>query len=51
MHMNACGLIYGFLCCAGCERLFSAAGRMHDDLKKATNETTLEHSLMVFKNA
>eukprot|EP00873_Tetraselmis_striata_P005051 jgi/Tetstr1/425315/TSEL_015765.t1 len=32
------------------ERLFSAAGRMHSDLKKSTSDTTLEHSLLVHKN-
>ena len=32
---------------AGVERAFSAAGRMHDDLKKSTSEDTLEHMLRV----
>ena len=34
----------------GVERVFSAAGRMHDDFKKSTGEDTLEHMLRV-KNA
>jgi len=32
------------------ERLFSAAGKMHDDLKKSTSEDTLEDMLDVAKN-
>ncbi len=32
---------------AGVERTFSAAGRMHDDLRKNTEEDTLEHMLRV----
>ena len=36
---------------AGVERLFSAAGKMHDDMKKNTKESTLEINLMVHKNA
>jgi hypothetical protein len=32
------------------ERLFSAAGKMHDDLKKSTSEETLEDMLTVAKN-
>lgn len=32
---------------AGVERAFSAAGRMHDDLKKSTGEDTIEHMLWV----
>ncbi len=32
------------------ERLFSAAGKMHDDLKKITTEETLEGMLSVAKN-
>jgi len=32
---------------AGVERAFSAAGRMHDDLRKNTDEGTLEHMLRV----
>eukprot|EP00873_Tetraselmis_striata_P002573 jgi/Tetstr1/422837/TSEL_013628.t1 len=35
---------------SGVERLFSAAGRMHNDFKKSTSETTLEHALIVYKN-
>ena len=35
---------------AGCERLFSAAGRSHDDYKKSTSESTLESIMMVHKN-
>eukprot|EP00873_Tetraselmis_striata_P045473 jgi/Tetstr1/465737/TSEL_010362.t1 len=35
---------------AGVERLFSAEGRMHNDFKKPTSETTLEHELIVYKN-
>eukprot|EP00873_Tetraselmis_striata_P044475 jgi/Tetstr1/464739/TSEL_009486.t1 len=35
---------------AGVERLFSATGRMHNDFKKSTSETTLEHALIVYKN-
>ncbi|KAK3270824.1 hypothetical protein CYMTET_20796 [Cymbomonas tetramitiformis] len=31
----------------GVERTFSAAGRMHDDLRKSTEEDTLEHMLRV----
>ena len=36
--------------CASAERLFSAAGKMHDDLKKSTTEETLEDMLTVSKN-
>jgi 2-oxo-4-hydroxy-4-carboxy--5-ureidoimidazoline (OHCU) decarboxylase len=32
------------------ERLFSSAGKMHDDLKKSTNEATLESQLIVNRN-
>ena len=32
------------------ERLFSAAGKMHDDLKKSISEDTLEDMLTVSKN-
>ncbi|KAK3277620.1 hypothetical protein CYMTET_14389 [Cymbomonas tetramitiformis] len=32
---------------AGVERAFSAAGKMHDDLRKNTSEGTLEHMLRV----
>ena len=35
---------------AAAERLFSAAGKMHDDLKKSTSEDTLEDMLTVAKN-
>ena len=35
---------------AAAERLFSAAGKMHDDLKKSTTEDTLEDMLIVAKN-
>ena len=35
---------------ASVERLFSAAGKMHDDLKKSTTEETLEDMLTVAKN-
>ena len=35
---------------AGPERLFRLAGRMHDDMKKATKEGTLQHSLMAALN-
>ena len=30
---------------AGVERVFSAAGRMHNDLRKSMKDSTLEHSL------
>ena len=30
---------------AGVERVFSAAGKMHDDLRKSAKDSTLEHSL------
>ena len=30
---------------AGVERVFSAAGEMHDDLRKSEKDSTLEHSL------
>jgi hypothetical protein len=29
----------------GVERVFSKAGRMHDDLKKAVKEKTLHHAM------
>ncbi len=32
------------------ERLFSSSGKMHDDLKKSTNEATLESQLIVNRN-
>ena len=35
---------------AGPERLFHAAGRMHDDMKKRTLDTTPEHALNVYAN-
>ena len=36
---------------AGVERVFSAAGKMHTDLKKSAKDTTLEHSLFAAFNA
>ena len=35
---------------AGPERLFRLAGRMHDDMKKATSEGTMQHTLMAAVN-
>ena len=35
---------------ASTERLFSNAGKMHDDLKKSTTEENLEDALTVSKN-
>ena len=35
---------------AGVERVFSAAGKMHDDLRKAEKDSTLEHSLFAAFN-
>ncbi len=35
---------------AAAERLFLAAGKIHDDLKKSTSEETLEDMLTVAKN-
>ena len=35
---------------AGVERVFSAAGRMHDDLRKSAKDNTLEHSLFAAFN-
>ena len=35
---------------AAAERLLSAAGKLHDDLKKSTSEDTLEDMLTVAKN-
>jgi hypothetical protein len=35
---------------AGAERLFFGAGKMHDDLKKSTNEFTFENQLMIHIN-
>ena len=36
---------------AGVERVFSAAGKMHDDLRKSEKDSTLEHSLFAAFNA
>ncbi len=36
---------------AGVERVFSAAGRMHDDLRKSVSNETLEHSLFAAFNS
>ena len=35
---------------AGVERVFSAAGKMHDDLKKSAKDDTLEHSIIAAFN-
>ena len=35
---------------AGVERVFSAAGKMHDDLRKAVKDETLEASLLASFN-
>ena len=35
---------------AGVERIFSACGQMHSDLRKSTSEQTLQHSLMAAIN-
>lgn len=35
---------------AGVERVFSAAGKMHDDLKKSAKDDTLEHSILAAFN-
>ena len=35
---------------AGVERVFSAAGRMHDDLRKSMKNDTLSHSLFAAFN-
>ena len=35
---------------AGVERVFSAAGNMHDDLRKSEKDSTLEHSLFAAFN-
>ena len=35
---------------AGPERVFSAAGKMHTDLKKAAKDSALEHSLFAMQN-
>ena len=34
----------------GVERVFSAAGKMHDDLRKSMNDNSLEHSLFAAFN-
>ena len=36
---------------AGVERVFSAASKMHDDLRKSEKDSTLEHSLFAAFNA
>ena len=36
---------------AGVERLFSAAGRMHDSFRKSTKEVTLQAQLCVYQNS
>ena len=36
---------------AGVERVFSAAGKMHTDLRKPEKDSTLEHSLFAAFNA
>ena len=35
---------------SGVERVFSAAGKMHDDLRKSEKDSTLEHSLFAAFN-
>ena len=35
---------------AGVERVFSAAGKMHDDLRKSTSDGMLKHSLIAAFN-
>ena len=35
---------------AGVERVFSAAGKMHDNLRKSMKDSTLEHSLFAAFN-
>ena len=35
---------------AGVERVFSAAGKMHDDLRKSAKDSSLEHSLFAAYN-
>ena len=35
---------------AGVERVFSAAAKMHGDLQKSANDSTLEHSLFAAIN-
>ena len=36
---------------AGVERMFSRAGKLHDDMKKAQEDDSLEHSLMAAANS
>ena len=36
---------------AGVERFFSKAGKLHDDMKKAQEDETLQHSLFAAANA
>jgi hypothetical protein len=36
---------------AGVERMFSKAGRMHDDMRAAQADGTLQHSLLAAANA
>ena len=40
----------GLLVGRGVERVFSAAGKMHDDLCKSEKDSTLEHSLFAAFN-
>ena len=35
---------------AGVERMFSKAGKLHDDMKKGQQDDTLEHSLFAAAN-
>ena len=35
---------------AGVERMFSKAGRMHDDMKMSQADDTLEHALLAAAN-
>ena len=35
---------------AGVERMFSLAGKLHDDMKKSQGDDTLEHSLFAAAN-
>ena len=35
---------------AGVERMFSKAGKLHDDMKKGQEDDTLEHSLFAAAN-
>jgi len=35
---------------AGVERMFSLAGKLHDDMKKSQQDDTLEHSLFAAAN-